>query len=88
MRRGRVPEASPRGTYLVISETLRKSIEKGEVVDTLPSEAALMAAKNVSRNTIRRALKVLEEEGVLESVPGSGWRVARGERPTHLAGAM
>lgn len=37
-----------------------------------------MGTYGVSRNTIRRALKVLEAEGVLESAPGIGWRVARG----------
>lgn len=71
-------EASPRGTYLVISEALRNGIERGEIVDALPSEAALVRSHGVSRNTIRRALKVLEAEGVLESAPGVGWRVSRG----------
>lgn len=71
-------EASPRGTYLVISEALRKAIEEGEIGDTLPSEADLVLAHGVARNTIRRALKVLEAEGTLESAPGIGWRVARG----------
>ncbi|MFE5193421.1 GntR family transcriptional regulator [Streptomyces sp. NPDC056601] len=75
-------EASPRGTYLVISEALRKGIAEGKIVDALPSEADLMRSHGVSRNTIRRALKVLEAEGVLESAPGIGWRVARGDRRT------
>ncbi|WP_371527179.1 GntR family transcriptional regulator [Streptomyces sp. NBC_01283] len=73
-----MPEASPRGTYLVISETLRKGIEEGEIVDDLPSEADLVRTHGVGRNTIRRALKTLEGEGVLESAPGVGWRVSRG----------
>ncbi|MPY63696.1 GntR family transcriptional regulator [Streptomyces spongiae] len=67
-------EASPRGTYLVIAEALRKEIKEGE---PLPSEAALMRSHSVSRNTIRRALKVLEADGVVESEPGIGWRPAR-----------
>ncbi|MFF5010078.1 winged helix-turn-helix domain-containing protein [Streptomyces phaeochromogenes] len=71
-------EVSPRGTYLVISEALRKAVEEGEISDTLPSEADLMRTHGVARNTIRRALKVLEAEGALESAPGIGWRVARG----------
>ncbi|MEV5277638.1 winged helix-turn-helix domain-containing protein [Streptomyces sp. NPDC052811] len=70
-------EASPRGTYLVISEVLRKGIAGGELTGPLPSEADLMRLHGVARNTIRRALKVLEAEGVLESAPGVGWRVAR-----------
>ncbi|MFF4009776.1 GntR family transcriptional regulator [Streptomyces sp. NPDC001717] len=71
-------QASPRGTYVVISEALRSGIEGGEIVDALPSEADLVSAHGVSRNTIRRALKLLEAEGLLESAPGIGWRVARG----------
>ncbi|MFI1212043.1 GntR family transcriptional regulator [Streptomyces sp. NPDC020802] len=71
-------EASPRGTYLVIAEVLREEIEEGE---PLPSEAALMRSHSVSRNTIRRALKALEADGVVESAPGIGWRpVQRGDR--------
>ncbi|MFF0218283.1 GntR family transcriptional regulator [Streptomyces vinaceus] len=73
-----MPEASPRGTYLIISEALRKGIAGGEIADALPSEADLVSAHGVARNTIRRALKVLEAEGVVESAPGIGWRVARG----------
>lgn len=71
-------KASPRGTSLVISEALRKEVDAGKIVDALPSEAALMKSHGVSRNTIRRALKVLEAEGLLESAPGVGWRVPRG----------
>ncbi|MET7736365.1 winged helix-turn-helix domain-containing protein [Streptomyces sp. NPDC005402] len=73
-----MPQASPRGTYLQVSESLRQQIEAGGVGDALPSEAALMRSHAVSRNTVRRALKVLEAEGVVESVPGIGWRVVRG----------
>lgn len=71
-------EASPRGTYLVISEALRQRIGKDETAEAVPSEAELMREHGVSRNTIRRALKLLEAEGVLESAPGIGWRVVRG----------
>ncbi|MGQ4343793.1 GntR family transcriptional regulator [Streptomyces sp. SAS_275] len=73
-----MPEASPRGTYLVIAEALRSQIHEGEGVDALPSEADLMRSHGVARNTVRRALKVLEADGVVESAPGIGWRVARG----------
>ncbi|WP_043494200.1 GntR family transcriptional regulator [Streptomyces viridosporus] len=73
-----MPQASPRGTYLQVSESLREQIESGDAGDALPSEAALMRSHSVSRNTIRRALKVLEADGVVESAPGIGWRVVRG----------
>ncbi|MGW1064460.1 GntR family transcriptional regulator [Streptomyces aureus] len=72
-----MPEVSPRGTYLIIAETLRHQIEEGSGSGSLPSEADLMESHGVSRNTIRRALKVLEADGVVESSPGIGWRVVR-----------
>lgn len=79
-------EASPRGTYLVIAEALREGVVNGQIVDALPSEADLMRSHGVARNTIRRALKFLEAEGVLQSVPGVGWRVAKpGDRKTPLS---
>jgi len=60
-----VPEASPRGTYLIIAEALRSEIQAADGRDILPSEADLMDSHSVSRNTIRRALKVLEADGVV-----------------------
>ncbi|MHC3816748.1 GntR family transcriptional regulator [Streptomyces sp. DT9] len=75
-------EVSPRGTYLLIADVLRKAIEQGQLKDSsLPSEAALMKAHDVSRNTIRRALKTLESERLITSVPGAGWRVSRAPIP-------
>ncbi|MGW0314715.1 winged helix-turn-helix domain-containing protein [Streptomyces flavidovirens] len=81
-------EASPRGTYLVIAEALRKEIQASEGVDVLPSEADLMRSHSVSRNTIRRALKALEAEGIVASAPGVGWRVVRGGDRRSLAERM
>lgn len=72
-----MPEASPRGTYLVVAQAMREAIKGGE---PLPSESTLMRSHGVARNTVRRALKVLEADGVVESVPGVGWRSAQGDR--------
>ncbi|MFF6992199.1 GntR family transcriptional regulator [Streptomyces sp. NPDC010273] len=83
-----MPEASPRGTYLVIAEALRNEIQAEPGSDTLPSEADLMDSHSVSRNTIRRALKVLEADGVVESAPGIGWRVVRAGDRRSLAERM
>lgn len=72
-------QASARGTYLVIAQLLRRQLEDGVLgEDFLPSEATLSQTHQVSRNTIRRALKQLEADSVIVSVPGSGWRAARG----------
>lgn len=81
-------QASPRGTYLQVSESLRQQIESGDVGEALPSEATLMSKYDVSRNTVRRALKVLEADGVVESAPGVGWRVVRGGDRRSLAERM
>ncbi|MFH9870944.1 GntR family transcriptional regulator [Streptomyces lydicus] len=71
-----MPQASPRGTYLHISESLRQKIEKGKISEALPSEADLMRTYGVGRSTIGRALKALKADGVIESVQGAGWYVA------------
>ncbi|MFE2704535.1 MULTISPECIES: GntR family transcriptional regulator [Streptomyces] len=83
-----MPQASPRGTYLQVSDALRQQIESGDVDDALPSEAALVHSYGVSRNTIRRALKALEADGVVQSAPGIGWRVVRGGDRRTLAERM
>lgn len=71
-----MPQASPRGTYLQVSESLRQKIETGEIAEALPSQAALVSTYNVSRSTIERALSTLKAEGLIESVQGAGWYVA------------
>ncbi len=68
-------QVSPRGTYLQISESLRQKIVKGKIIDALPSEAELMRTYGVGRSTVGRALKVLKNEGVIESAQGTGWFV-------------
>ena len=47
------------------------------VGDTFPSEASLCARFSRSRPTIRRALAVLEADGVLAARPGKGRTVLR-----------
>ncbi|MFJ9819321.1 GntR family transcriptional regulator [Streptomyces sp. NPDC101151] len=69
-------QASPRGTYLEVSESLRKKIDKGEITEALPSQAKLVKSYGVSRSTVERALSALKAGGVIESVPGAGWYVA------------
>ncbi|MEU7067747.1 GntR family transcriptional regulator [Streptomyces sp. NPDC046161] len=70
-----MPQPSPRGTYLQISESLRQKIEQGKISEGLPSEAELMRTYGVGRSTIGRALKALKADGVIESVQGAGWYV-------------
>ncbi len=43
----------------------------------LPSESRLQRELNVSRNTVRQALREMESEGLIERIPGRGTFVAR-----------
>ncbi|MCB8903509.1 MULTISPECIES: GntR family transcriptional regulator [unclassified Streptomyces] len=69
-------QASPRGTYLVVSEALRARIAEGAYGDGLPSEAEIGREFGVARTTVRRALRALEESGDIATVPGVGRQVA------------
>ncbi len=81
-------QPSSRGTYLQISESLRQQIAAGKLDCVLPSEATLMRSHGVSRNTIRRALKALEADRIVESTPGVGWRIVRDGDRRNLAERM
>lgn len=71
-----MPQGSPRGTYLEVSESLRSKIGDGEITEALPSQSALVIEYGVSRSTIERALAALKADGVIEPVQGAGWFVA------------
>ncbi|MBW5484058.1 GntR family transcriptional regulator [Streptomyces bambusae] len=73
-----MPQASPRGTYLLISESLRARIAEGRYADGLPSEAEIGREFGVARTTVRRALRALEESGDVATVAGVGRQVPGG----------
>ncbi|MGX1760047.1 GntR family transcriptional regulator [Streptomyces lydicus] len=84
-----MPGVSPRGTYLLIADALRKEIGKGRFAETgLPSEAALMREHGVARTTVRRALEILEKEGLIHSEPGVGRVVSDGSERRPLTQRM
>lgn len=64
--------------YREIAEQLRARIEGDELRPgaPLPSEAELMAAHGVARQTARRALALLEADGTVIARPGVGRFVA------------
>jgi DNA-binding GntR family transcriptional regulator len=72
------PRATAWGAYRQITEALRARVAGGEFAPgaALPSEAALCAEYGVARNTLRRALHQLADEGLIEVRPGRG-RVVR-----------
>lgn len=66
-------ERSPYPKYLEVENFLRHRIEEDLVPgDTIPSEASLMQNFRVSRVTVRRALKRLEQEGLIRRQQGKG----------------
>jgi DNA-binding transcriptional regulator YhcF (GntR family)/8-oxo-dGTP pyrophosphatase MutT (NUDIX family) len=67
-----------RGTFRVIAETLRQRIYAGQYPPgaDLPGEHALANEFDISRNTARAALQILEHEGLADNLPGKGRRVA------------
>lgn len=60
--------------YKWLAEKLRTLIKKlhDSGIDKLPTEAELGSRYRVSRQTVRQALTILEEEGVIEKRRGSG----------------
>lgn len=58
----------------VIYDQIRRMIVSGELApgDKLPSERALMSMMQRSRPTIREALRMLENTGLIQIVPGGG----------------
>ena len=63
--------------YRQVADALRRRIGAGEYASgALETEAELGQAYGVSRITIRKALELLRDEGIVVSRKGSGWRVA------------
>ena len=60
--------------YQVLADWIKQSIETGTFGpgERLPSEQRLQEQFEVSRQTVRKALSVLEEAGILRSRQGSG----------------
>ena len=63
--------------YLQLAAQLQEEISRGTYPDRLPTEQVLTEVYQVSRQTVRRALDVLVEHGVIEKRQGSGSRVLR-----------
>src|SRR5689334_19628805 len=64
--------------YRQVADGLRERIGKGSYGPSgaLETEAELCRAFGVSRITVRRALELLRDEGMVTSRKGSGWSVA------------
>lgn len=72
---------NPFPKYLQIREILRKRLERSEVGDRLPTEHSLCDEFGVSRETVRDALRGLEEDGYVSRRRGHGTSVVKVPRP-------
>lgn len=68
--------------YLQVADTLRKEIAEGKFRDgqTLMTEEELRFRFNVSRQTVRQAIALLEDDGLVDRRRGSGTYVRHGPR--------
>ena len=62
----------PIAPYRQLAALLREQITSGKMTGRLPGERYLAQQHDVAVNTVRRALKLLREEGLVESVQGLG----------------
>jgi GntR family transcriptional regulator len=69
-----IDPSSDRAVYKQIADHLRAAIGKGRLRegDQLPSEAQLMSHYGVARMTVRNALRVLQDEGLITAEHGRG----------------
>lgn len=78
--------AKPLPVYLQISELLARQIKAGywRKSERLPTEAELAQTLDVAVGTVRKALALLSEQGVLERKQGSGTYVKRVAGTPHI----
>lgn len=58
--------------YRQLAAILRDRIEAGELAGRLPGEKTLMQEYGLALTTVRKAVKLLRDEGIVETVPGWG----------------
>jgi GntR family transcriptional regulator len=82
-------QADPRPLYQQLASLLRDQIRSGDLAsgDRIPTEAQLAERYGASRNTIRLALDVLRNEGLVSSLQGRGSFV-RAEPPVKYYASM
>lgn len=74
-------ENSPDPLHRQLAAALRAAISSGELTGRLPTEERLRyeygaaPGRPLSRDTVRRGLLVLKDEGLIDSTRGRGWFV-------------
>ena len=68
----KIDPESPEHPYVQLARQLRARIEAGYITAVLPSLTQLAEETGLALNTVRRAIKMLEDEGLIYTVPGRG----------------
>lgn len=70
----RVDQMDPTPLYVQLANVLRGMIESGELQPraSLPSESYLQQEQGVSRGTVRMAIAILRDEGLVVTIGGRG----------------
>ena len=63
---------SPVLAYVQLADDLARKIGSGELTGRLPAERDLASEYGVAYGTVRRAMELLRERGLVESVHGRG----------------
>jgi DNA-binding GntR family transcriptional regulator len=75
----KIDETSPVHPYVQLAGFLRADIESGQITHQLPSITQLTERFELAVGTVRRAVKILVDEGLVKTVPGRGTFVVEKE---------
>jgi GntR family transcriptional regulator len=68
--------------YRQLAAILRARIESGEVTTRLPGEKSLVQESGLAQGTVRKAIGLLRDAGLVRTVPGWGtYIIPESERP-------
>ena len=67
-----VDHRDPTPLYQQLATILRDQITSGQITDKLPSESYLQQQHDVARGTVRRAIEILAEEGLVYTIGARG----------------
>lgn len=80
--------SGPAPLWTQLADLLRQRLGRGDYLDRFPTEMELAAEFDVSRATVREAIRRLRAEGFLDARRGSGTFVVRRELEQPLIGSL
>ncbi len=68
----KIDNDSPEHPYVQLAGILRQQIKAGKLGPRVPSITELAGESELSAATVKRALRLLRDEGLIYTVPGRG----------------